>query len=210
MKEFPILFSAPMVRAIFDGHKTQTRRMIKWPTCFHAGPSADQVDNLGDCETIVATDNDGKQHFIRSPYGAAGDRLWVRENGWQRPDRTPRMMRDGADTWEPYYFDADLTASDHEQFKAWGFRRRPSIHMPRAFCRLLLDVVDLRVQRLQETSEDDAKAEGLTTPAYPPGVAPATFRRAYANLWDTLNAKRGSWNSNPWIWTVTFRRSQNA
>src|SRR5205085_1532348 len=107
---------------------------------------------------------DGLEHPYTCPYGQAGDRLWVRENGWERPERTPKLMREGADTWEPFYYDADgISWQEAADFKAWGFKRRPSIHMPRAACRILLEVASVRVEPLLEISEQDALAEGITS-----------------------------------------------
>ncbi len=186
MTERPILFSGPMVRAILAGTKTQTRRVVK----------------MQDGEQIA------RLHFKPSacPYGAPGDRLWVRENGWQRPERTPRMMREGADTWEPYYFDADIDEQDHAEFKEWGFKRRPSIHMPRRFCRLVLEVTGVRVERLQAITEVDARAEGaepLRAGQDAAGVL-KTHRTGFVHLWQSIN---GTWLENPWVWVVEFRRA---
>lgn len=173
MKERPILFTAQMVLALLASTKTQTRRIAK----------------PGDRIPAAAA---GKVRFEK------GDRLWVRETGWQRPERTPKMMREGADTWAPYYFDADgLTEADHEQFKSWGFKRRPSIFMPRWASRISLEIVNVRIERLQDISEADAKAEGVE--------AVGTHRVSYIALWNTLNGA-GSWEANPWVWVVEFKR----
>src|SRR3990167_5889189 len=148
--ERPIIFSGAMVRAILEGRKTQTRRILKpVPVGLWAG-------NLH-THTLVGIVN-GKHggeeppvdHCWTCPYGKPGDRLWMRENGWERPERSARDMREGADTWKPYYFDASIGAADHEQFKEWGFKRRPSIHMPRWASRITLEVTGVRVERLQD------------------------------------------------------------
>lgn len=185
MTSRPILFSPVMVQAILADRKTQTRRMVDRAL----------VDDLID---------NGANILHRSPYGQPGDRLWVRESGWQRPERTPKMMRDGADTWAPYYYDADiiLLNDDREQFKAWGFKRRPSIHMPRWACRLELEITALRVERLDDITEADTMAEGVTPIeglAYP-------HLAAFRNLWDQINGKRCPWHSNPWVWVVSFKQ----
>jgi hypothetical protein len=189
MKERPILFSAPMVRALLDGSKTQTRRVVN-----HRHLA--QIDlQRGGC-----TANWSKP----MPYGQPGDRLWVRENGWERPERTPKMMREGADTWEPYYFDADgLTDQDSEDFKAWGFKRRPSIHMPRTASRINLEITRVRVERLQDISERDAMAEGVKNSLHLPGGRFA--RENFEHLWWSINGE-GSWEANPWVWVVEFKR----
>ena len=200
MTERPILFSGAMVRAILGGEKTQTRRPVKpqpesalkWLDESRCMEPENGVDPL---IAWVPIGKSGAQSYWRCPYGVPGNRLWVREKGWQRPERSLREMREGADTWKPYYFDADgLTKSDHDQFKAWGFKRRPSIHMPHCASRIILEVTAVRVERLQEINEDDARAEGCA------------LSQNYMILWDLLNAKRAPWSSNPWVWVIGFRR----
>ena len=191
MRERPILFSGPMVRAILDGRKTMTRRIVKFPL----------LDRDIGCE-LAGNEIGPKEARRLCPYGQPGDHLWVRENGWERPERTPKMMREGADTWEPYYFDADgLSATDCDEFKEWGFKRRPSIHMPRKFCRLTLEVTGARVERLQDISERDALCEG----ARQCGDSSRAYRLGFTELWQSINAKRVPWASNPWVWVVEFR-----
>jgi hypothetical protein len=114
------------------------------------------------------------------------------------------MMREGADTWEPYYFDADgLTDQDSEDFKAWGFKRRPSIHMPRTASRINLEITRVRVERLQDISERDAMAEGVKNSLHLPGGRFA--RENFEHLWWSINGE-GSWEANPWVWVVEFKR----
>lgn len=220
VKERPILFSAPMVRALLDGSKTQTRRAVKLPRTRDAFVLEDHGAGWwpyqsDDGESSLC--NDGMEHPYTCPYGKPGDRLWVRENGWERPERTPRQMREGADTWAPYYFDADgLSWSDAEDLKAWGFKRRPSIHMPRWASRILLEITNVRVERLQDISESDARAEGCDPWNDLAGVSGVTvaelvwgYRRAYAHLWDQINGA-GAWDANPWVWAVSFKRIEGA
>lgn len=174
MKERPILFSGPMVRALLAGTKTQTRRAVKFPhqnslgvweptTVGGPGLYLDKAcTKPANVPERAAMWHTRTADVVGCPYGAPGDRLWVRENGWERPERTPRMMREGADTWAPYYYDADPWGEqDHADFKAWGFKRRPSIHMPRWASRLTLEVTGIRVERLQAISVADAVAEGV-------------------------------------------------
>lgn len=230
MKERPILMSAPMVRAILAGTKTQTRRVVKLP---HQNP-------LGNWEPMRIGGQDGGRtrdgetipeqgaiwhtrtgDCLSSPYGQPGDRLWVRETGWESPIRTQKMLREGADTWANYYYDADgLTESDHEQFKEWGFKRRPSFFMPRCFSRLTLEITGVRVERLQEITENDALAEGIERTVIgggwrrycddsrqeAAGLPPCeTPTQSYLSLWESINGP-GSWEANPWVWVVEFRR----
>ena len=205
MKVRPMLFSAPMVRALLDGSKTQTRRVVK------PQPESRHIEQVGSMLGFKKRNGDGfwlwpnarEKILTDCPYGQPGDRLWVRENGWERPERTPKMMREGADTWEPYYFDADgLTDQDSEDFKAWGFKRRPSIHMPRIASRITLEITGVRVERLQDISRGDAMAEGCPFPNMAKGDDP---RQWYTALWDQINGA-GSWKTNPWVWVVEFKK----
>lgn len=221
----PILFSGPLVRAIMEGRKTQTRRVVK-----NQGEGTVRAEVVGPWVHLYdesvpvpgTTNRAGKMWTTKCPYGANGDRLWVRENGWQRPVRTEQMMRQGADTWERYYYDADgIDAEEAAELKAFGFKRRPSIHMPRWASRLTLEVTGVRVERVQEISEEDAKAEGIAyTGLVKPGTSTTlretygvgdeghapTARSAFMDLWDEINCPRGfGWESNPFVWVVEFR-----
>lgn len=186
--ERPILFSGAMVRAILDGKKTQTRRVVK------PQPPADWVPSPWPYDGAAWSDR-------RCPYGAPGDRLWVRET-WApiSPDEERRPIREcrieyRADTSaaRPGGWDED---TDDPEAARW----RPSIHMPRWASRLTLEVTGVRVERVQDISEDDARAEGV----YPYADNP---RRFFQELWNSINGARGyGWNSNPWVWVVEFRR----
>lgn len=223
MKERPILFRAPMVRAILDGRKCQTRRVVKML------PSAW-------CEKVKGNDwspneigewryQEGMWYGLSGwntmaeaycPYGQPGDRLWVRESGWERPERTPKMMREGADTWPRFAYATDgWSDDDRADFKRWGFKVRPSIHMPRWASRILLEVTAVRVERLQDISKEDAIAEGLhqdqagrwatwsATEKHREHLNPV---EAYRELWQSINGP-GSWAANPWVWVVEFKRA---
>ena len=177
MKERPMLFSAPMVRALLAGMKTQTRRAFKtknggvWPN---------------------ANDLPGIRQILRScPYGQPGDRLWVRET-FARIDGQTRP-------WIETDYKATYTHGDRLG-DTLGIKKRwtPSIHMPRHASRITLEVTGVRVERLQDISEADAIAEGVyTDPACP-------AYDAYAQLWDEINGL-GSWEANPWVWVVEFK-----
>ena len=205
MKERPILFNAPMVRAILAGTKTQTRRIVK------PQPSQELLDEYAQIRRergAQKSDAEMLSECLLCPYGAPGDRLWVRENGWERPPRDAKMLREGADTWVRYYYDADgLGDQDRADFKAWGFKRRPSIHMPRWASRITLEITNVRVERLQDISIADAMAEGVVeSNARLRGLEPCMeWRYAYEDLWRTINGP-GSWESNPWVWVLEFRR----
>lgn len=204
MKERPILFSAPMVRAILDGTKTQTRRQMKVQPDDNGTVTVGKIGGSRGVAYIGNERSGGIVTRVPCPYGQPGDRLWVRETGWQRPERTPRMLREGADTWAPYYFDADeLNDADREELKAWGFKRRPSIFMPRQFSRLTLELTGIRVEQLQEISEADAMAEGVNWQDRA-WLSRFTARHVYTAVWERINGK-GSWAANPFVWVLEFQ-----
>jgi len=206
MKERGILFSAPMVRALLAGTKTQTRRALKrqpWASC------SIEEGNEGESPFVYsALHGAGPGHEVeesrtpcRCPYGMPGDRLWVRET-WAQPT----TLDPG-----PTFYRADYPAC------AAGFSNlpppdeitwKPSIHMFRKDSRILLEIVSVRVERLRDISEADAAAEGW--PRRPevsddPQVHADAARDWYMDLWEQINGV-GSWGANPWVWVVEFRR----
>ena len=212
MTERPILFSGPMVRAILDGRKTQTRRVVT--------PAPPQRV-AGIYRPFPAEPNNwqgyGRDSLIhwygKCRQGVPGDRLWVKETyrleqGAGKPSQAEGYL---------VHYEADGAPNpEHE----WGVQARPSIHMPRWACRLLLEITDVRVERLQDCSEADARAEGVFPAAVYGGEVkswlPAEDRRerfydtaveAYAALWDAINGP-GAWAANPWVWAISFRRIQ--
>jgi hypothetical protein len=198
MKERSILFSAPMVRALLAGTKTQTRRIIKRPlnhpgrTVYtYYGPGKNNPAHASVAIANGPDSPDGSDEKVRCPYGAAGDRLWVRET-WAPRDQQALKQRDRA----MLYYRAD-GEREHETDGKW----RPSIFMPRWASRITLEVTGVRVEQLQEITESDAKAEGVD-----PVVAKLpTHRDAYRSLWGEINGA-GSWDENPWVWVIEFKR----
>lgn len=192
-REHPILFSGEMVRAILDGRKSQTRRVVKLNPAY-----------------VERWKNEPAEMWAREcPYGQPGDRLWVRETfglGQQSYNHT---------AWITYRAGGERDANDrYTEVAAWQDRNPrcwyPSIHMPRWASRITLEVTGVRVERVQAITNEDAIAEGCTGG---PGVEgyseanPADPYEEYAILWDSLNADRGfGWNVNPWVWRIAFRR----
>lgn len=222
-KERPILFSGPMVRAILDGRKTQTRRIVKpqpssgWspespPVLGHIASPHPKRGRFGlFVKRGVGTDFP-ETDLIPCPYGRPGDRLWVRETWNARP--VLEVDSGMYEAWEPYeaipkqqpsnawvYFEAD---GDEEG--PW----RPSIHMPRWASRKTLEITSVRVERLQDISGMDAKREGVSVPAHLPhdGADLDYARREYRRLWQSINGP-GSWDANPWVWVIEFKRAEN-
>lgn len=181
-KEHPILFSWPMVRALLEGRKTQTRRSVKTNASGRT-QLAGRNWHLSDPEVIKAC-----------PYGTIGDRLWVRET-WGR-------LFNGGDENEPIFYRADYSKEDLETQVLPGWK--PSIHMPRSAARLFLEITDIRVERLHNISEYDCAAEGIEISL--DGTTCAEFgigQRLYRQIWESINGKE-SWNRNPHVWCVTF------
>lgn len=187
-----------MVRALLDGTKTQTRRPAKArknPSLLDGSWTDDYVLDPGNREWLMR-DN---------PYGQAGDRLWVRET-WSQPaalDPGPTVYRADYPACVPANF-TNLPAVDEI---TW----RPSIHMPRTACRIQLEIVSVRVERLNDISDQDAIAEGLPYHRCTDWMGPGNSRRdfgpkdAYEALWESINGA-GSWSANPWVWVVEFKR----
>ena len=186
----PILFSGPMVRAILDGHKTQTRRVVK------VGDTIEERDDGTRWPYFTTwTHGDDGSPWASCPYGEPGDRLWVRESFVYRSKH------------DRYYYKADHEAPFTAPYAHGGWK--PSIHMPRAASRLTLDVTAIRVERLQEISEADAIAEGVLRTGGRAQLQPNHFRPArelFSELWDSINEDRAPWASNPWVWVVEFSR----
>lgn len=213
MKERPIIFTGESVRAILAGSKTQTRRILKpqgsrvWPAKCAAG--------IPYWKTDVAHSH-GQETGLVPKFGLPGDRLWVRESFgvWARTDPTPSGQPCDPQiiyrTNDPGYWP---DAEDRRAMTEPWLWRSP-IYMPRRLSRLILEIVSVRVERLQDISEDDAKAEGIAEPAPVHGswCDPArgreghwSYRKPFAKAWDALHGK-GAWEANPWVFVIGFKR----
>lgn len=209
IKERPILFLAPMVRAILEGRKTVTRRPVK-ATKAHAdgfmmldhGKGWRPYNAFGD----FASDHEGMEYPIACPHGKLGDRLWVRETCFindYREASVPEQER--ADCEIHYRADGIPDFEGEEELIRW----RPSIHMPRWASRILLEVTDVRVERLQDITEEQALAEGIKK--HSDGGYHVEDGKHYSDspvesfacLWSSVG---GDWDANPWVWCVSFKR----
>lgn len=187
-----MLFSGPMVRAILDGRKTQTRRMLK-------------------SQRVAAFAALGQRpcHL-----GKPGDRLWVRESYADLLGTGIEHRPDPAGPMQRYAYAADTPPGSAGDFarKDYGVRWRPSIHMPREACRLVLEITGVRVERLQAISAADAEAEGLRKFPFEDSHAwawrdgdkhgHASPTGAFRSLWESTG---GDWSANPWVWAISFK-----
>ncbi|WPN45924.1 hypothetical protein [Pseudomonas sp. P8_241] len=226
IKERPILFSAPMVRAILEGRKTVTRRALNEQALKNIGYGV----QLGECHELPAEGplhpNSVGYYNDFCPYGQPGDQLWVRETWYcdhfeveRGPYLQPADLADldqAREDGELVYAADGLTPYEQDQ-PTW----KPSIHMPRWVSRILLEITDVRLERLQDISEEQAQAEGIVGVAFRPDdgwpictgymVGPddgktglqTTAAKAFAGLWDSVG---GDWDANPWVWVVEFKQ----
>ncbi|WP_086793180.1 hypothetical protein [Pseudomonas sp. SCPG-7] len=236
-KERPILFSAPMVRAILDGRKTVTRRAVNPQPVLTEGSGFSWKDHLFGCGS---DDRETARNFSKHccPFGKPGDRLYVRETCFINDYREAGVPVNERASCEIHYrADGIPEFEGEEELIRW----RPSIHMPRWACRILLEITDVRVERLQDISEEQAQAEGCFFTDYGKacfhggkGVRDAahcelpesTHQQRNGWMWDkTTNHEQcldsarnafgnlwqttgGDWAANPWVWVVQFKRVQ--
>lgn len=210
MRDRPILFSGPMIRALLAGTKTQTRRIYK--------PRYEEpYEYVQDGRPY--RDYDGEVSPVVCPYGALGDRLWVRESAYIAPpyftnDAIVNNKKDESGLPRVVDYAATMDAEAVRCAKDYGVKLRPGIHMPRWASRLLLEIKSVRFERLQDISEEDAIEEGMQRLPAPVSVldpyiyvpASARPRNQFAALWDSINGKKAPWSSNPWVWVIGFER----
>jgi len=249
VRERPILFSAPMVRALMAGTKTQTRRIVKpqpvkssgthrgYPLQLMANDWAWPHPRTSGATTISNRPNGPLGWEIHCPYGLPGDHLWGREtwrySGWTEDglpwveyhaDGATRLCERGiSEEWSKKLMGiwADLSAPQNFELdgRAADRRWRPAIHMPRWASRLTLEITGVRVERLQDISDEDAIAEGIERASdwhenemwkgyQQPGTRWFLPRQAYRDLWESINGPE-SWEANPWVWVVEFRRVES-
>jgi hypothetical protein len=236
MKHRPILFSTPMVQAIMGGNKTQTRRVVKpQPTGLPCGKCVSSTDKE-DIGTYGFADGERITASIKCPYGQIGDVLWVREAwrliSWDFEDGSAFIdYKEGMPIWIDLDEDGEewllnqvellekkgcISAESMDEDGHYQvlkhFPWKPSIHMPKAAARIFLRITDIRVERLQDISEEDAIAEGIGNAengrmGYKDYLDSdsATFhaKQSFESLWQSINGAE-SWDENPWVWVITF------
>lgn len=217
-KERPIIFSAPMVRAILDGRKTQTRRAVKpQPEVMYDYPNC--PDMLEFLHPVTSGTYSRKSFTQTCPYGQPGDRLWVREK-WAPCDSqyiqntdtaTYACFPDGSQKFRNgNYFPWTHPVKNNGWPSGWKWK--PSIHMPRWASRITLEITDVRVERLNEISVEDAIAEGVKCPCnfHYCTLCHVTPSQLFTKLWSSIHAADGpnGWDANPWVWVLEFKRIQ--
>ncbi|HAU5050944.1 TPA: hypothetical protein JD053_03470 [Klebsiella michiganensis] len=234
MKEHGMIFNGEMVRALLDGRKTQTRRPIKWKQT--------RFTEIGEREDGSKWPwSEDAEHacdfWHPCPFGAVGDRIWARETWgvvsheldedgriqpWT-PDRPATVIHEmpfGNGYYSGhaiYAADGDFTWGDDDGYEDGRSCWKPSIHMPRAASRILLEITDVRVERLNAISEEDAEAEGIDMEALYDSqdcydciadhnmTGRPTVTGAFKYLWESIYGEEG-WKSNPWVWVIEFKR----
>lgn len=223
MKERPILFSAPMVRAILDGSKTQTRRVCKIPekaehVQYWSPPSGRSQPGWADPGVNYWTESGN--HIDPCPYGQPGDSLWVRET-WGMFEPNPDMVERKESGFDWKWIAQNPTAlaywkrrvayrascmgtsyGNDPEVKRW----RPSIHMPRALSRITLEITGVHVERLQDIGVEECIAEGANVhqaEIIKHGCSASIM--AYRSIWESINGT-DSWDANPWVWVIEFKK----
>lgn len=192
----PIIFSTPMVQAILDGKKTQTRRVVK----INGWPITSPKESLELTKEGLIYHSFCSMSGYYKPLCQPGDILWVRET-W------------GKDENGDYVYRTNYGTTEDDSFPPSMFKWRPSIFMPKEAARIFLRVTNIRVERLQEITEEDAWREGVEPirsalgQIYVQDDYSIGYRLAFEELWNEINAKRGyGWDTNPWVWVVAFEK----
>ena len=205
MTERGMIFNGEMVRAILDGRKTQTRRIIK--DCTVGRDPISKFIQIG--KKFIGCYPEDVPELIREccPYGVPGDRIWVRETwaeaGASAPDL--KLYRANYPSHVPTHYENVPPAED--------VRWTPSIHMPRWASRILLEITDVRVEQLKSTSEEEARSEGVAQlregfwKHYQPGWTQhqLSARGSFTTLWESIYGF-GEWDRHPWVWAIEFKR----
>lgn len=228
--ERPIIFDTEMVRAILDNRKTQTRRIIK--------PKPEPREMIGAPKSFLAfgydsTPNSRKCHpafgfvteneYFKCPYGKPGDLLYVRETFFNIAIFTSCLQVRFEDVYDYGSGERIIYKADNHPIIDFNYKWKPSIHMPKKYARIWLKIKDIRVERVQNISKEDAKYEGIERVGGVFSCSPyknyafgksrkrklhcSSPIRSFQTLWDSINKKRGyGWAVNPWVWIVEFER----
>lgn len=233
MKERPILFKGDMVRAILEGRKTQTRRVMKVPPPNDDCGISQLVETTGDKKDLWKFSWFDKKtmervsSFFKQPYGFIGDRLWVREtflDGWPCVEETGEVDcfdEKGCEKPKHVWYRADDPKDGHHYISQLGapigvwlddngnFKDnlpwKPSIHMPRWASRITLEITNVKIERLNDISPDDIIAEGAWKPEWSVDEDFSQCYEAFQELWDSTT-KDHKWGANPWVWVIEFKR----
>ena len=216
MKDRPMLYSGPMVRALLDERKTQTRRLVK--------PQPEYAPKSGFWLWKGEPISDFSR--IPCPYGQPGDRLIVKEHVWMWCEKVPNgTTKKGRAKFKyvPMRYAQIFYCSDHPEKPTikvfseyrgyeWAWRKKLGRYIPRWASRITLEITSVRVERLQDISDADAKAEGCSISQRIESLGrqdwpefPADYRESFSCLWESINGP-GSWAANPWVWVIEFRR----
>lgn len=222
-KEIPILFSGLMVRAIMNGKKTMTRRQVvpmrgrqsEWLTTdkINQSPNLEicrshEGDGYGDLGAQMEHPKGGPLGWVRCPYGKPGDVLWVRENLKQHGELGLSYVADNTD------IDESKIPEDYKPYRDYAHCIVPAIHMQKSVARIWLEVVQVRVERLNDINELDAINEGIESHVPVPGDGSIVFKGyngtrptyspllSFVSLWNEIN---GNWDANPWVWVISFK-----
>lgn len=194
MKERPILFSTPMIKAILEGRKTMTRRLLKQQPL-------DIMPMNAPNEWVTLDTKEPTPHgkIIKCRFGVPGDCLWVRETWSYATDF-------GNSTDHIFYRASYKNGGIYDDVERW----KPSIYMPRHASRITLEITNVRIERLQDITEEDAIKEGCAHTGL--GVSAdeiESAREQFEKLWDSINGKKYPWNSNPYVWVIEFQGREN-
>ena len=199
MEERPMIFNAKMVNAILSGRKTQTRRPLKKQYANVIGDVLHRDVWYG-CELNVYS----PENEIYCPFGKVGDILWVKETFWE--DRG-NILYDCDQTmkWANGEIEPHKDKWSDQVLRVEGWKKRPSIHMAKLQSRIRLEITDIRVQRVQDITEEEAKAEGVKPDRFlgEGQIGMTSYREGFAGIWTDIY---GTWDSNVWCWVIGFRR----
>ncbi|HCL5249752.1 TPA: hypothetical protein N2F69_004607 [Salmonella enterica] len=209
-----MIFNGEMVRAILDGRKTQTRRIMKNQPAGDYPETPALIRNVG--TGFQWHGLYGESSIFNCPLGSIGERIWVRET-YQGPlfdyEQMESYLEDSSKFEKPdfcvYRADGNPAPEFYDADDNLHCGWRPSIHMPRWASRITLEITDVRVERLNAISEEDAQAEGVQPACYEITPPEAAYRVSFGEVWRGIYGEE-SWSANPWVWVIEFKRVEGA